>query len=134
MKPPLESIRVSQRSREILITLKRKTGIANWNILCRWAFCASLANPNKPVAAAGVIESNIEMEWDTFAGAASEVLIAAFNVRALNDGVPFERSQRSSYFRSHLERGISQLQNIKNLSDLTARATGVSRRQKQSSA
>jgi DNA sulfur modification protein DndE len=74
MKPPIESIRVSARSREILITLKRKTGIANWNIICRGAFCDSLANPDPPVSARGSTESNVEMSWETFAGNLSEVL------------------------------------------------------------
>jgi DNA sulfur modification protein DndE len=122
MKPPLESIRVSARSREILISLKRKTGIANWNIICRWAFCDSLSNPNRPVAAIGT-ESNIEMSWETFAGDFSEVLLAIFYNRAAHDGISIDRHEGAKYFRSHLERGISQLQNVKSLPDLFARAT-----------
>ena len=122
MKPPLESIRVSARSREILITLKRKTSIANWNIICRWAFCDSLANPNRPVSASGSTESNVEMSWETFAGGFSEMLLAAFYKRAAKDGIPIERHEEARYFRSHLERGISQLQNVKSLPDLLARA------------
>jgi DNA sulfur modification protein DndE len=123
MKPPLENIRVSARSREILINLKRKTGIANWNIICRWAFCDSLSNPNRPVAAIGSAESNVEMSWETFAGEFAEVLLAVFNKRAAQDGLSQEKHDRATYFRSHLERGISQLQNAKNLSDLFVKAT-----------
>jgi DNA sulfur modification protein DndE len=123
MKPPLESIRVSARSREILITLKRKTGLANWNTICRWAFCESLSNPNCPVAAIGSTESNVEMSWETFAGEFSEVLLAMFYKRATKDGVSRDRSEVAKYFRSHLERGISQLQNIKSLPALVAKAT-----------
>ena len=121
MKPPLENIGVSQRSREILITLKRRTGIANWNIICRWAFCDSLANPNRPVPAAGQEDSNIDMSWTTFAGEISDALLAAFEVRATNDGVPRDKHERATYFRSHLERGIAQLQNAKNLPGLAMR-------------
>ena len=109
MKPPLESIRVSQRSREILIALKRKTGIENWNIMCRWAFCDSLANPNRPVSGIGSAESNIEMSWETFAGDLSEALLAVFYKRAATDGVRATRTEIAAYFRSHLERGIRQL-------------------------
>jgi len=123
MKPPLESIRVSTRSREILITLKRKTGIANWNIICRWAFCDSLLNPNCPVATIGSTESNVEMTWETFAGEFSEVLLALFYKRAADDGISRNRHEGAKYFRSHIERGISQLQNVKSLSDLVAKAT-----------
>jgi DNA sulfur modification protein DndE len=109
MKPPLENIRVSQRSREILIALKRKTGIANWNIMCRWAFCESLANPNRPVKAVDSAESNIEMSWETFAGDLSDALLALFHKRAAKDGVRPGESDVAAYFRSHLERGIYQL-------------------------
>jgi len=108
MKPPLENIRVSQRSREILIALKRKTGIANWNILCRWAFCDSLANPNRPVTAIASAESNIEMAWETFAGNLSDYLLAALATRAAKDGARATRTEMAVYFRSHLERGICQ--------------------------
>ena len=110
MKPPLENIGVSQRSREILITLKRRTGIANWNIICRWAFCASLANQNRPLPVVGQPDSNIEMSWDTFTGEISDALLAAFEVRAAKDGVSRDRYDRASYFRSLLERGIKQLE------------------------
>jgi DNA sulfur modification protein DndE len=109
MKPPLENIGISQRSREILITLKRRTGIANWNIICRWAFCDSLANQNRPLPVVGQADSNIDMSWDTFAGEISEALLAAFEVRAAKDGISRDKHDRAAYFRSLLERGIKQL-------------------------
>jgi DNA sulfur modification protein DndE len=110
MKPPLEHVGVSQRSRDILITLKRRTGIANWNILCRWAFCDSLANQNRPVPVHGPADSNIDMSWDTFAGDFSEVLLAMFYQRAAIDDIPQTKATMAAYFRDHLERGISQLE------------------------
>src|SRR5438045_7998780 len=81
MKPPLENIGISKRSREILITLKRRTSIPNWNIICRWAFCDSLANQNRPVPP-GPADSTLDLSWGTFAGDLSEILLAAFEVRA----------------------------------------------------
>ena len=122
MKAPVERIRVSQRSRDILVTLKRRTGIEHWNVLCRWAFCDSLANPNKPVAAAQAPESNLEMSWDVFAGDLADTLLAALAIRAAKDGVLPERADMAGYFRSHLERGISQLQMAQNLPELCKRA------------
>ena len=43
-EPPVEVVRVSEVSRLNLIALKKRTGIENWNILCRWGFCLSLAD------------------------------------------------------------------------------------------
>lgn len=128
MKPPVERIRVSQRSRDILVTLKRRTGIEHWNVLCRWALLDSLSNPNKPSPPTPSSDSNVEMTWDQFAGELSEALLAAFLLRAAQDGVPLNRSELGRSFRSHLERGILQLQSAAGLAELCARvkrAAGV---------
>jgi DNA sulfur modification protein DndE len=122
MKAPLERIRVSQRSRDTLVTLKRRTGIEHWNVLCRWAFLDSLANPNRPVAAKNLSESNLEMHWDVFAGDLADYLLAALAMRASKDGVKPNKIEMAEYFRSHLERGIMQLQSAADLSELCKRA------------
>jgi DNA sulfur modification protein DndE len=44
----IKQIRLSSQARDQLIRLKTKTGIAHWNILCRWAFCLSLKQPAVP--------------------------------------------------------------------------------------
>ena len=44
----LRQIRLSSQAKEQLIRLKTRTGIGQWNILCRWAFCLSLAEPTPP--------------------------------------------------------------------------------------
>ena len=124
MKAPLDRIRVSQRSRDTLSTLKRRTGIEHWNVLCRWAFLDSLSNPNRPGIVKNLPESNLEIHWDVFAGDLGEYLLAAFAVRASKDGVKPVKAEQAEYFRSHLERGINQLQNTKDLHDLFKRAKG----------
>jgi DNA sulfur modification protein DndE len=122
MKPPVERIRVSQRSRDTLVTLKRRTAIEHWNVLARWAFLDSLANPNKPVQTGSQPDSNVEMTWEVFAGGLSDYLLAALAIRAAKDEVPATKSEMAAYFRSHLERGIVQLQAANNLSELCQRA------------
>lgn len=109
MKPPVERIRVSQHSRDALVKLKRRTGIEHWNVLCRWAFLDSLANPNKPIPPAHGPESSIEMSWEVFAGELADPILAAFTVRAAKDGVQPVKAEMATYFRSHLERGIHQV-------------------------
>lgn len=128
MKPPVERIKVSQHSRDTLVTLKRRTGIEHWNVLCRWGFMDSLANPNKPVAAAHAPDSNIEMSWDVFAGELSDAILAAFSVRAARDGIQPTKTEMSAYFRSHLERGILQLHGAANLVELCKRGLKSTRK------
>ena len=121
MRAPIERIRVSQRGRDTLVTLKRRTGIGHWNVLCRWAFMDSLANPNKPVPAPQSQESSIEMSWDVFAGELADHILATLAIRAANDGIQTTNVEMAAYFRSHLERGILQLQSAANLPELCKR-------------
>jgi DNA sulfur modification protein DndE len=55
----IDHIRLSKQAREQLIRLKRHTGIEHWNVLCRWAFCRSLAEPSVPPPAKIPADSNV---------------------------------------------------------------------------
>lgn len=117
MKPPVETVRISARGREILIKIKRNTGIERWNEICRVALCHSLANSSRPTKPKTGWDSAIEIEWKTFAGDLADPLTAAFLLRANLDKIDLERKDKlTEYFRSHLERGIASLQNTKSIS------------------
>ncbi|XPM57645.2 MAG: DNA sulfur modification protein DndE [Leptolyngbya sp. IPPAS B-1204] len=60
-----------------LIKLKRITKIDQWNILCRWAFCCSLAEPTLPSPMAIPVDSNVEMTWQVFGGGIGDLLASA---------------------------------------------------------
>lgn len=118
MTPPVETVRVSSRGREILINTKRRLGIERWNEICRVALCRSLANPTRPSKPKGGWDSGIEIEWKTFAGELSEPLTATVLIRAEQDSVPTRSKEAlAEYFRSHMERGIQSLQNVTKIED-----------------
>lgn len=117
MKPPVETVRVSQRARDILITLKRRTGIEQWNVLCRWALITSLSSGSIPPQGPSA-DSNIEMTWKTFAGSISDELSTLITLQANRDGIGHDPEKLAVYFRNHLERGISQITGVKDLSKL----------------
>jgi DNA sulfur modification protein DndE len=115
MKPPVETVRISSQSREILIKIKRRLGVERWNEICRVALCRSLANPTKPVKPKIGWDSAVEIEWKTFAGDQSETFSSIILIRAKKDKINWEKKEEfADYFRSHVERGIQSLQNIKN--------------------
>jgi DNA sulfur modification protein DndE len=59
------------------------------------------------------------MEWKTFAGAVGSELSALILLRATADGIDVQsRDALANYFRSHLERGISSLQNIRSIAEM----------------
>ena len=119
----IETVRVSQTARNQLITLKRRTGIANWNVLCRWGFCRSLAEPAAPPAAKLVLDSNVEMSWRTFGGDLGDVLWALLRLRCHNDGLPLDDETLDQQFRLHLHRGIGYLVGDPRVTDLAGLAT-----------
>ncbi|MEW6426867.1 MAG: DNA sulfur modification protein DndE [Thermodesulfobacteriota bacterium] len=119
MKPPVEHVRVSAKGRDILIKVKRNTGLEHWNEICRIALCRSLANPNPLPKWTKVPDSNIDIEWKTFAGQFQKELAALTIMRAKKDGIDFSKKEIvADFFRNHIERGIQSMQQIKNLLDL----------------
>lgn len=117
MKPPVETVRISKQGRDILIKIKRRTGLERWNDICRAALCRSLNNKSIPPVAEKGWDSAIEIEWKTFAGEIGNELIALTLIRATSENVDVgDSSSLSRYFRAHIERGISSLQNVKSLS------------------
>lgn len=105
----IETVRVSEKGKVQLITLKRRTGIQNWNVLCRWALCSSLAEKSEPPNEDIPSDSSIEMTWKTFTGGEEELYLALIKLRANNAKIAIEKETLNKYFRLHLHRGISYL-------------------------
>lgn len=87
IKPPLETIRISRQGRDQLIKLRRNTGLENWNILCRWAFCVSLKDLISHPSFADRLYGGVEMTWKVFAGDQSDIYAVLAATRAHQDGV-----------------------------------------------
>lgn len=113
----LEHIRVSKQAREQLIRLKRHTGIEHWNVLCRWAFCRSLAEPSVPPASRIPSDSNVEMSWRVFGGRHHEIYLALLKERCLRDGLGSDDEILDAQFRLHLHRGIAYLAGDRRIRD-----------------
>lgn len=105
----IEYVRLSQQAKEQLIRLKRSTGIQNWNVLCRWAYCVSLAEPTKPSLVSIPADSSVEMTWKVFAGEYQETYLALLKERCYRDGLELTDENLSTQLRLHLHRGIAEL-------------------------
>jgi DNA sulfur modification protein DndE len=125
----LENIKLSQREKEHLVQLKRRTKIANWNVLCRWALVTSLAEPSVPPEAKLASDSSIDMSWRTFGGEYSDLYAALIQQRCLQDGLGTNADILAKYFRLHLHRGIGYLfadRSLQSIRHLVERAVGTS--------
>jgi len=105
----VENIRLSERAKTQLITLKRRTGIQHWNVLCRWALCLSFAERSTPPLEDIPADSNVEMTWKTFGGPRAELYLALLKQRALKEGYTLDSPGLSRALRVHLHRGIAYL-------------------------
>lgn len=114
---PIEHIRLSKQAREQMIRLKRYTGLDQWNVLARWAFCRSLAEPSVPPPAKIPADSNVEMSWRVFGGRHHDLYLAVLKERCLRDGLGVDDAVLATQFRLHLHRGIAYLAADRRLRD-----------------
>jgi DNA sulfur modification protein DndE len=124
----IEHIRLSQQAKDQLIKLKRVTRIEHWNVLCRWALCTSLVEPNIPPNAKIPSDSNVEMSWKVFGGRYADLYLALLKERCLRDQLDIDPETLAQQFRLHLHRGISYLfanKKLRKVDDLVALATSV---------
>src|SRR5690554_4193485 len=103
----IDTIRLSEKQKQQLIVLKKKTGIENWNVLCRWALCMSLADPTVPPKEDIPSDSNVEMTWKTFAGEYADAYFAILNEAFFKQNSQLGCSHRIEFFKLHLNRGIN---------------------------
>jgi DNA sulfur modification protein DndE len=116
----IEHVRLSEQARDQLVKLKRYTGIAHWNVLCRWGFAVSLAEPSVPAPTRIPADSSVEMSWRTFGGPYADVYMALLRERCLQDGLEMTDETFTTQFRLHLHRGIGYLAADKRLRSIAA--------------
>lgn len=117
----VKQIKLSNTSKDRLGRLKSKTGIKNWNVLCRWALCYSLSENTIPTDIPITADSNVEMSWYTFGGEYSDIYDALIIAWCKKMGLSTDEETLVKYFKLHVERGIAYLSGtnfIKNLDDL----------------
>ena len=121
MENPIERVRISTIAEEQLVKLKRSTKISQWNILCRWALCRSLAESSVPSPVSIKTDSNVQIAWNVFGGQMADILLIALKQRCHQDRLDTDPDTLKQQFTLHLHRGIGYLAgdtNIKQIEDL----------------
>jgi DNA sulfur modification protein DndE len=121
---PIERIQLSQQARIQLLKLKRATGIERLDVLCRWAFCTSLAEPAVPADARLSGDGKLEMSWQVFGGPHHQLYAALLEARCRRDGLATDEETLGTQLRLHLHRGIGYLfagRRIRRIGDLFGR-------------
>lgn len=111
-------VRLSEQSKDQLIRLKRLTGIKNWNILCRWALCISMAEGDAPSEAYESNESAIEIRWDVFGGEWQSLYYTILAYECNKTDIEVNDRNIGRLARLHIHRGINILINRYKISSL----------------
>ncbi len=121
----IKQIRLSSQAKEQLIRLKTRTGVGQWNVLCRWAFCVSLREPTPPTPIEISADSNVEMTWHVFGGEHHELYMSLLKERCVRDGLETDVETLNRQLRLHLHRGIGYLatpNKVRGIGDLVGMA------------
>jgi DNA sulfur modification protein DndE len=107
MLETIDTIKLSEKQKQQLVRLKSKTGIENWNVLCRWALCMSLAEDSTPPVEDIPSDSNVEMSWKVFAGEYADVYLAVLREAYQKQSTHLVAVHFSDFAKLHLNRGIN---------------------------
>ena len=108
----IETVKTTQNAKNILSKIKSKTGIQNWNIICRWAFCLSLKQDTPPRVIDEKLDG-VEMTYETFAGKHSNIYLTLLINSLKKHKLEIHQLNLNKYLRAHINRGISILYNLK---------------------
>jgi len=109
MSAIIDRVKISAAGKQQLSTLKRRTGIEHYNVICRHALCASLANSTKVPAETLQYSGGLEIDWKTFAGEADATLTNTLIARAVTDHGDASSMTVRGLLQAHLHRGLAYL-------------------------
>jgi DNA sulfur modification protein DndE len=111
----LTKLRLTKDASNRLRFAAGKTGLTP-NLLCRMAFCLSLAEPSVPDPDK-FPEEDREFNRYTLLGEYDALFVALLRERCRRDEI--DPSRLADYFRAHMNRGIALLQGrVKSLADI----------------
>jgi DNA sulfur modification protein DndE len=105
----IERVKLTATAKQQLITLKRRTGIDHYNVICRHALMTSLGSDNALPAEACKFCCGVEIDWKVFAGDAADTYLNLLAMRALEDKGEVTQDTVRATLTSHVHRGLSLL-------------------------
>jgi DNA sulfur modification protein DndE len=104
----IDRIRISPAGKNQLIQLKRKTGIEQYNIICRFALMLSLCESSRPPEET-MKSGGIEIDWKVFCGNETDLYENLLIQRCLKDGEEVNESNLKRLLSLHVHRGLAYL-------------------------
>jgi DNA sulfur modification protein DndE len=109
----IDRIRLTAAARHQLIALKRKTNIEHYNVLCRHAFCLSIANPSIPPLEDFNFAGGIDIDWRVFTGGHEALYLNILLLRLHHDSISTDETSIRQMLAQHVHRGLSYMSSRK---------------------
>mgnify|MGYP005655313095 FL=1 len=117
----IDKVRLSYKEKNSIARLKGRTGIDNWNVFARWAFCYSLSL-NEEVIFTEDDKLEIEMTWMVFAGKNFKIYQDLLVQECDKLGLAHNKANLTKVLRYHLKNGVNkmygQINNISSFRDI----------------
>ena len=115
----IDLLRTSASVRNSLTRIKTITGIPNWNIICRWAFCLSLKQTSLPREVDEKLDG-IELDYDTLVGKNKSIYTQLLINNLASHKVEIDKKNLTKYLYAHVNRGVNIIytNKIKDISGL----------------
>jgi len=115
----LDVLRTSTNVKNSLTRIKTLTGIPNWNIICRWAFCLSIKQTALPREVEEKLDG-IEIDYDVLFGKNKPIYTQLLINNLVTHKVKIDKKNLTKYFYAHVNRGVNIIytNKLKDISDL----------------
>ena len=116
----IDKVRLSYKEKNSIARLKGRTGIDNWNVFARWAFCYSLSL-NEEVIFTEDDKLDVEMTWMVFAGKNFKIYQDLLVQECDKLGLAHNKANLTKVLRHHLKNGVNKMYDqIKDLNSFEA--------------
>jgi len=102
----IDLLRTSANVRNSLTRIKTITGIPNWNVICRWAFCLSLKQTSLPREVDEKLDG-IEIDYDTLVGKNKSIYTQLLINNLITHKVEIDKKNLTKYLYAHVNRGVN---------------------------
>ena len=119
----IDVLKTSTNLKNFLTRIKTNTGIANWNVICRWALCLSLKQTSLPREVDEKLDG-VEIDYDILVGKNKTIYTQLLINNLITHKVEINKRNLTKYLNAHVNRGANiiytnKLKDISGLYKLT---------------
>ena len=119
----IDNLKTSTNLKNSLTRIKTNTGIANWNVICRWALCLSLKQASLPREVDEKLDG-VEIDYDILVGKNKTIYTQLLINNLITHKVEINKKNLTKFLNAHVNRGANiiytnKLKDISGLFKLT---------------